>query len=385
MQKMSASAIVRVVGRFAETLHRLCCERLDDAALATIAKKCHQLTVCHLALDQVTDAEIIRKFLASNPELVCLKLWYADFEDPDVLLEGSLINDDLVQHIPAICPNLASLQLASTAAGGITTPQGLLYLLENWSKHFKLYCIEICNNTFYFQDGRNGNPILCTVEVFDGRNFLAICEVFKASNVALTDVEFWAPQHINANVRKAVDLFGESIESIALERHRLWWFTERLTDSTMSNVVACCPKLWKLELLDCSLLTDSFLLQLAQSSMKRLTSLHVENSAHISKSGVLPLLTALKANGMEELSFRNCSLLGDATLLVIADLLLASAHQKIQLNIAGTKMNKETVLQLILQGKIEMARGIVCTDASWICDQLKAAGFTKPQLVQDDG
>lgn len=61
-------------------------------------------------------------------------------------------------------------------------------------------------------------------------------------------------------------------------------------------------------------------------------------------------------------------------------------QQKIQRNIAGTQMNKEAVLQLILRGKLKLARGIACTDvdADWICNHMKAAKFGNLQLVLDD-
>lgn len=72
-EQVSAAAIAQMVSRFAQTLRSLRCTRLDDPALATIAKLCRHLTSFHIALDYITDTALLYQLLVSN-ELVSLSL-----------------------------------------------------------------------------------------------------------------------------------------------------------------------------------------------------------------------------------------------------------------------------------------------------------------------
>lgn len=205
--------------------------------------------------------------------------------------------------------------------------------------------------------------------------------IFQAYSVTLSEVDFWAAQRINGNLRMIADNFQECTGAIAVKHcsERSW---EQPTDGTMCYVVSRCHNLSRLELIEGAMLTDSFLLHMAQCSLTKLVVLCLEHSPHITDTGAVPLLIALRSYQLQKLSFRNCSALTDVTLRVFAEVF--AVHCFYCLIIAGTQMSKETLLQLIFQGKMQMARGIiVCNGASWIRDQLKAAGFANPRLVQD--
>lgn len=74
------------------------------------------------------------------------------------------------------------------------------------------------------------------------------------------------------------------------------------------------------------------------------------------------------------MSFANCILLTDATLLMLVELFDTDGY--CSANISGTQVKKETLLQLIVDGKMQVNDffEIVCSDAQWIRDELQAGG-----------
>lgn len=256
-------------------------------------------------------------------------------------------------------------------------------MLQHWANHPRLKHLDLCSLTFHTFHLAQTGVLTCNMEVVDSNLLSAVCEVLKICGVALQEVDFWSCVEINTNLRAAANVFGERMESISVDYYIMWLNCEQLTDDTMCHVVDCCPNLRMLELKESAALTDSFLLHATQFHLEQLIWLHLECSAHVTDAGVTALLEVLKHNKMEQLSFRNCILLTDVTLLAYAALFNAHQHDTICLSVVGTQVKKETVLQLIVEGKMLMTREIDYHyhDAAWIRDELNAAKLSNPQQL----
>lgn len=215
--QVSPAVVAGVVCKFAPTLHSLYYEYFVDQSMATVAEQCHHLTWLDIALDHVSDAAILHRLLASNKELRCLWLWYKEKQHLS-LPSASLITDELVEHIAASCPQIDTLGLGSEEAGDDkTTTQGLQHLLQHlWlgRRHTMVdFEVDICKNSFTFC-WNNCATFTCEMQVFNGNQIPAICEVFEVCNVALIRVDFYSCEHINANLRMIADDFANSMETV---------------------------------------------------------------------------------------------------------------------------------------------------------------------------